>query len=322
MDQVFNELSTASTSAQACLSDKFAVFKALYSLSKASTKLIEQGLSKQIRVTEDFMTRYFARDYSVIEWTYDTLTGRDHTVRSLLIGRFSASPHAEKLCQQEGVTELEQYHVKNISCSGLALAYLWGIPALSLMGNPDFTPPMVDIVYNFIDTMDEIAQETYSVGLVCEENDVSHHADAIRLVVHSILRDGQSLLMHAPDLLPYLVFSDVAREQLNNIDSTDYSFPRIRDILLELNRAMYDVEQKHMQRFNPKGFRFTPSESQTATTGENGARHTFTFSDNVQHLCEAHMRISASKRIYFKGIESSCKVYIGYVGEHLPTKKY
>lgn len=319
MDQVFNEASLS-----ASLADKYAALDSLWILSKTTTRLAKLGFSRQIRVTEDFETRYLAPDYTIGEYLHSPLDGRNRTVQSLLRGRFSSFPYVENLCKEQGVTELDDYHIEGERCKGLALAALLGVPALSLSGDPRFIPPDTIITHDTLhatgQAVDEIQSVTHRVALVCEEGDIDCHEARILETLHSPLCDGACVLEHASRFFPYLVFSKTAQMQIEGITRENILFLRIRTILLELNRAMAEVEN-NSALFSPQGFKFSPAESDTATTGRKGQKHTFTF-DNKEILCEAHMRITDSDRIYFKGVPCEFKVYIGHIGKHLPTKHY
>jgi len=320
MDQVFNEISLSSS-----LDDKHSALTALRDLGKTTIRLEKLGLTRQIRVTSDFETRYLAPDYTIGNYLHSPLGGQDRTVQSLLRSRFSRAPYVEKLCEELGVTVLDDYCIAGESCKGLALASLWEIPALSLKGDIRFSPPSVTITHDFIksdnDNLATIQSETYDVGIVCEENDINFHIDCIVDALQSPLCDGAGILINAPDLLPFLRFSSIAKNQLQNINNRNILFPRIRSILIELNRAMKDVKENH-QRFSPQGFKFTPTESESAVTGKNGEKHTFVFDRNLFVLCDSHMRITGGDRIYFRGEANEGVVYVGHIGRHLPTKKY
>lgn len=320
MDQVCNELSI-----DAHLQDKYAALQALLSLGKASVALEEYGFSRQIRVSEDFETRSLAAGYTIAQWLNDRLGGQDRTVQSLLRMRVSRAPYVEQLCQEQGVTELDDYHIDGIPCKGLALAALWNIPALSLSGHPLFSDFHVTISHDFIDSDDDAEKpqsEAHTIGLVRCEEDLAVHAERLTQRMQAPLQDGADILEHAPALLPYLDFSKTAEKQLEEFGANDLFFSRVRDILIVLNKAMANVALEQSTLFAVQGYRYTPSEGEIATSGKKGERHTFTFSDGTLRLCEAHIRLSHGSRIYFCPDESSRKVHVGHIGKHLPTKKF
>jgi len=320
MDQVFNEVSLS-----ASLVDNHSALSALHDLGKASINLEKLGFTRQIRVTEDFETRCLAPHYTVGNYLHASLGGVDRTVQSFLKSRFSRAPYVEQLCEDMGVTELDDYHFETEPCKGLALAVLWGVPALSLGGDRRFVPPSVTIVHDTIQYSEDnnsfVQSDNCHAGIVCEEADVKFHQKNIFNVLRSPLCDGTGILENAQKLLPCLVFSTVAQDQLAVLNKGNILFPRIRLILIELNRAMEEVKEKHVQ-FKPQGFKFTPTESESATSGKNGEMHTFTFMDKKQFLCDSHMRITGGDRVYFHIDSGEGLVYVGHIGKHLPTKKF
>ena len=318
MDQIYNELSAGSQ-----FKDKYAAQYALYCLGKASVALEKFGFTPQIRVTENFGALSLAKDYTIAQWLNDKLGGKDRTVQSLFRVRVSRAPYVEQLCRDQGITELDDYHIHGTPCKGLALAALWDIPALSLAEHSLFPDSRVAICHDFID--DDTADpqsETLTIDLVRYEEDIAVHAASLTRRMQAPLQDGAGILGHAPVLLPYLDFSKTAEKQLESFGPNDIYFSRIRDILIVINTAMANVDQQKSTFFSVQGYRYTPTEGESATSGKKGERHTFTFSDGTSRLCEAHIRFSHGHRIYFCPDESSHKVHIGHIGEHLPTKNF
>lgn len=325
MDQVFNELSLS-----ASLSDNYAAHDALLNLKRASDKLTALGFSTQIRVTEDFAVRRITPDCTIHDYLRRSVSGPEKTLRQLLLHRFTGAPYVEQLCADAGMTILEEYVIEQEKCKGLALASLWNIPALSLAGDSRFAPPFATLTYSSLNTdAEDVFEEECRVGLICREEDVARHEEAIKARLHVQSSTGEELLNYARQRLTCLAFSTTAEEQLMDMQRGNVLLPRIRDILEELQRAMREAvdEQKP---FSPRGFRYKPAESDTATQGKNGQQHTFRFVESdaqgdaisLSLLCEAHMSITGGDRVYFLGDKPKETVYVGHIGAHLPGKKF
>ena len=328
MDQVFNELSLS-----ASLVDVYVAHSAVMDLKKASDKLCQLGFSSQIRVTEDFAIRYISPNCTIRDYLRSPASGQDKTIRQWLLSRFSRAPYVEQLCKEYNISEeLEEYKVGEEPCKGLALAGLWRIPALSLSGDPRFVSPAVSVTHIYfadIESGEDLLEDSFQVGIICKECDIDIHAVSIQDILHAPLRDGKSLLDYAKQQLTFLAFSTKSEEQLAGLKQGNLWLPRIYAILVELNRAMQEsLERKSI--FVPQGFKYTPGESESATQGKKGKAHTFVFrnpgmqesSEPFSLMCEAHMRISDGDRVYFCPSITQGKVYIGHIGEHLPTKAY
>lgn len=325
MDQVFNELSLS-----ASLPDDHAAHAALLELKKASDKLKALGFSPQIRVTEDFAVRHVTPGCTIRDYLKSSAAGKDKTLRQWLLTRFSSAPYVEQLCADAGMTILEECVIGKGVCKGLALASLWDIPALSLAGDARFVPPYVTLTRNSLNEVDAaVSEEECRVGLICGEEDIPHHEEKIKARFYEPTNTGKELLEYAHRRLTHLLFSAVAEDQLEGMLQGHILLPRIRIILEELQRAMQEAVETR-QAFSPEGFKYTPTESSTATQGKKGQKHTFTFnatgrqggSLTVDLLCESHMRITEGDRIYFYADTGKETVYVGHIGKHLPGKKF
>ncbi len=325
MDQVFNELSLS-----ASLADEYSARPAILRLKEASDRLTTLGFSRQIRVTHDVAERQISPGRTLRRYLQSPAGGQERTLRQWLLSRFSRAPYVEQLCTEQGITELEEYHIGNERCKGLALAALWGIPALSLSGDERFMPPHTVMTHSFLtEENGELQEEHCRVGIIREETDVRCHETAIQKILYVPLNDGIHMLAYARQQLDCLAFSATAEEQLEGILEGNPWLPRIHAILQELQRAMQEAIARNTI-FNPKGFKYKPTESASATEGKKGQKHTFDFIEYDSQgnrnifslLCQSHMSITDGDRVYFCPDRNKGKVYIGHVGEHLPTKKY
>lgn len=324
MDQVFNELSLSTS-----LPDNHAAHAALLELKKASDKLKALGFSPQIRVTEDFAVRHVTPGCTIRDYLKSPAAGKDKTLRQWLLMRFSSAPYVEQLCIDAGMTILEEYVIDEEPCKGLALAFLWDIPALSLAGDTRFVPPHVTLTRNSLNEADSaVFEEECQVGLICGEEDIPHHQKNLEARFYEPTNTGKELLDYARRRLTHLLFSAVAKGQLRDMPQGYLLLPRIRKILEELQRAMQEAVVT--RNFCPKGFKYAPAEGDTATQGKKGQKHTFSFveadkqGNDVEHslLCESHMRITSGDRVYFSADTGKETVYVGHIGEHLPGKKF
>lgn len=325
MDQIFNELSLS-----ASLPDDYAAHDALLDLKKASDKLHDLGFSLNIRVTEDFNTRKITPGHTIHDYLRRKVGGAQKTLQGLLLKRFSGAPYVEQLCQDAQISFLEEYTLDNEICKGLGLASHIEVPALSVAGDERFTPPFVTLRHSRLKTENgEICTVECPVGIICAEDDVQHHKEAIKAALAGPISTGTELLNYAGRWLPRLRFSLVAQDQLMNIPRNDPRLSRVQPILEELQRAMQQAVDTQTF-FSPQGFKYTPAESSSATQGKNREKHTFRFVEpdasgspiQFTLLCEAHMWITDGERIYFYGDRNKGRVYIGHIGEHLPGKKY
>jgi len=202
VDQVFNELSLSGAHA-----DKYEALYAMREVCSASAALVQLGFNRSVRTTEDFATRELARGYSYSDWIADKdapLEFKD--MRSLMLSRFSQSPYVESLCREHGMTELEEYRIsENALCRGLALAHIWGIPALSLAGDARFADDEISFSRHVMDENGKIDSTVCRVSLVLRETDVTRHESKIRACLFPDIPNGQALLERAATALPHTI---------------------------------------------------------------------------------------------------------------------
>lgn len=317
MDQVFNELSISGS-----LPDKYAAMEALLDLYHASVALEELGLSKEIRVTQDFTTRDLTSDYNIQDWKYDKLTGKYQTLRSQLLGRLANAPYVECLCKEQGVTELNDYHLDKTPCNGLALAHLWSIPALTLPYDARFAQRDITITHCYLDDEGELYEEARCVQIVICRADVDAMAEILQTRILADIRNGEDILARAGDIFPYLAFCGNAVKQLQALRESDIYFHRIKEMLRVINADMEATVNKKTV-FSPKGMQYKPTESKsTCRSREFQEARTFLCPDGVRRIFQAHVRISQEQRMHIFPHLNTQKVYIGHIGHHLPTTKY
>ena len=134
------------------------------------------------------------------------------------------------------------------------------------------------------------------------------------------LDSGHSILNAKKDLWPNMSFSDEALEQLERFDA------RI-DLLVGVQIKLYSaftrcVESgtRDLQREYGSRKSLVMSESETV---QNQFAETRRFHwPDCSRLCFPHIRLNLQYRIHFLPDYVSRKLFVGYIGPHLPTGKY
>ena len=319
VDQIFNELSLSGAH-----SDKYAALQAMSEVCKASAALGDIGFNRSVRTTEDFATRELARGYTYNDWLMDKNNPSEfREIRAFMLSRCSKSPYVESLCREHGMTELEEYRFSEGSlCLGLALAHMWGIPALSLAGDSRFANDQVAFFRNIMDENGNISSEKCHVLLLSRKADVTRHEKNIRNCLFPDTPNGLALLEQSATTLPYLAFCGDAPRQLGSMDGNDMYFRTIVKILRSLNEAMRLVEECGAE-FMPQEIQYIARESDsTMQMPKTRAARTFLCPDGESRLFVEHVRINIALRVQLFSHKPNRKVYIGHVGEHLPTARF
>ena len=319
MDQVFNELSLSGAHP-----DKYKALQAMYDVCKASVFLEKLGYYRNVRTTEDFATRELAHGYTYNDWIMDKdVPAEFRNMRSLILSKFTQSYCVESLCREHGMTELEEYRFgENNLCFGLALAHIWGIPTLSLAGDARFANDEISFSRNVMDENANIASQPCRVLRLSHEADVTKHEDIIRSCLMPDIPNGPVLLERATTTFPYLAFCGNAPQQLKDMDKTYMYFRTIVRILRALNEAMRLIDRPEVE-FAPQGIHYISGERPiTMDMPKVRAARTFLCPDGIKREFWEHVRINIALRVHLFSDRPNKRVYIGHIGEHLPTAKF
>lgn len=319
MDQVFNELSLSGAH-----SNRYAALQAMHDVCMASLALEKIGFTRIVKTTADFAIREMASAYTYNDWINDKDVPKEFRVtRSLMLSRLSKSPYVDNLCHEYGMTELEEYKLEqNTPCLGLALAHIWGIPALSLAGDERFSRGEVVFLREMLAEDGTLSSEPCRTLLLLKEEDTRQHEQAIRACLRPNIDSGPSILEQATTAFPHLEFCGDAPGQLKAIDRANPYFRTIVNILWALDEAMRLVGDPK-DNFMPQGIFYTARESDTTMQKpKTRAARTFLCPDGEKRVFGEHVRINIAMRVQFFSDKVQRKVYIGHVGEHLPTARF
>jgi hypothetical protein len=148
---------------------------------------------------------------------------------------------------------------------------------------------------------------------------VEFHKDIIQQSLLGSITNGRDLIKNANDMLPFLSFCSIAIDRVKDFQGSELYFPEVLRHLFILNATMREY----------CGGAFTPNldfstESESTMSNATYARmRSFLCNDGIERQFKLHSKIkSANKRIYFSPNPAQKIVHIGYVGDHLPTKKF
>lgn len=131
---------------------------------------------------------------------------------------------------------------------------------------------------------------------------------------------GQELWKQKNSIFPNLCFCGDSPFQLNNFSSGKSVLEQIKNSLSILNELFENSEKWQDLRslkLNVSG------ESQTvANNPEMRSEREFYLPNGKKEFFEKHVKLSNGIRIHFYPNIDDKKVYIGYIGKHLPTKKF
>jgi hypothetical protein len=312
MDQIFNEISLS-----ACHPNRHSARGAMERMVEVSKKLCDYGFSKTVRTTQDFRQRLLAPDYSINDWVRDKDV--DLEKRRLFLTFATASPYIEKFYDQlEDDRELIEYRLCDELALGLGLAHLWDIPVVSLSGDVRFGDGDV-FLERFITTADNESSENVKVKSIASGSYLERSGGEIRNSLLRKILSGKDIVSLAEELFPHLCFTTSAQKQIVDLKGSEQFFPEVVRHLSALDRC---AQAYSGGAFEPD-LDWSTESTATMKVKKYAAMRKFLCSDSVVRTFKLHSKIlSANKRIHFYPEMKKRLVFIGYVGDHLPTVKY
>lgn len=313
MDQIFNELSVST-----CYSDKYAARPGMEMAIEVSLALVEEGMSKTIRTTRDFNTRFLADNYTVANWTTDKEVNKE--IKLYFLTHATKSPYIDNFWEQheDQGENLVEYYFDGEKALGLGLAHLWDIFSISLVGDNRFSE--IDIILSeYLLTGENEESRSITVSTFSTPEHVERNKDAIHEGLRNNIHCGLDLIEKAEEMLTYLSFCPNAVDQIYSLRGSEEFFFEATRHLFILNETMREWDGGD---FSPE-LNFSSESKSTMSNKKFIQKRTFRCSDDVKRTFTLHSKImSENKRIYFFPIPEDKIVHIGHVGDHLPTTKF
>jgi len=312
VDQIFNELSVS-----ACYPNAFAAQAGMDVAIDVSLSLAALGMSKIIRTTSDFTTRFLSNGYTVAEWALEKNGNKEKKIYFLTYA--TKSPYIENFFEERDQDEelIEFLYGQEIAL-GLGLAYLWGGFSISLHGDLRFIEEKINLSEYKVTGIEENTNDV-SVLTFSNTKQVRLHKDIIQQCIFSTINSGSDLIKNSKEILPFLSLGQKAIDQIECFRGSEQFFPEVLHHLYTLNNGMRELKGG---AFNPN-IDYSTESGSTMRNREYAQKRSFRCNDNVVRQFRLHSKIkSANKRIYFFPIPEQRVVHIGYVGDHLPTTKF
>jgi len=313
MDQIINELSANGT-----YQDRNSADRGMQQLLTVSRGIVAIGFQSSIRTTRNFVNRKLVENYSVYAWATETTTNtirRDFQRYFLTLA--TKSPYIEDFFDKEEGGRLFEYQYDTETAFGVGLAELWGIPVLSLGSDAKFRVDYINATKMIIDEEGDSNQKVQVLNL-WKPSQIEAFRDQLVGMIWQNVMNGKDLINELPHLLPHLKVCNNAHKQIEALRGSEQFFPEILRHLRILNKTMADYANGP---FEPTGINWSVDSS--STLKKYPECRTFFCNDGEKRIFSCHSKIlSANKRIYFFPLPHEKIVYIGYLGDHLPTVNY
>lgn len=284
----------------------------------ASRKL---GL-KALKVKADFFETQLVKGYHIRAWLRDRNVDREQQRRIRSVGT-ALWPLPDDIAQAEAEQMAFEFKHQGHPAFGLGSAYLLESVAISLNTAPNWQLPTILLnIEEFDAESDSLISRQEPVRHVSQITHLTHHQTWLQDRFSTSVADGRYLLEKCTAWFPNLHFIENAQKQ---IEAMDRGTPQLRQVVIKLFEL-----QNYCANWTEGGFdkeqlaSKTSPESPTVRNNPTLRRQrTFLMPNNSEAFFEWHIRLTPNEwRLYFLPDPQKRIMYIGYIGQHLPTAKY
>jgi hypothetical protein len=207
--------------------------------------------------------------------------------------------------EQEELLINEYFYDSTPNDGGLACSDIWNTISVSFLSDEEWNKNQINLKKNTIvnGAIDVDIRHASKIEHLDKHKDFFQDLEQeIRLNITQ-----QNFWIRKKELFPTkIVFCQEVQEQIQQINST--IFYQVINILRDI-----ETNKKLITDYNYSG------ESQSVKNNKNLNKLRYFTIENEKVYFDNHLKFS-SHRIYF--FKQNNKIYIGYIGKHLPTKKF
>lgn len=316
LEMVLNELSLQPLAADVLTARQH--MSVLVTTMSAATK---SGVSKVLRTHRDLNAEELASGYPMVRWRNDHEVDRD--ARRFFTSLATKAPYLADISDSSISNKVDSsdFFYEEESASGLGVAYLLDNLAVSIHSAPCWYPGHLEITYTYLDTDGEILEEMVTVTHASHKEHIIEHGSWIKERINTTINNGLDIWQQRERLFPNLQFCDSVGETLQLFNNGNSPLHRVVKKLLELEKFCVQW-QEHGGAFDLKNMPLTGSVESEATLKQHAKEHTFRCPDGTEKVFSLHVRITLDWRLRYYPVTEKQQLIIGYIGEHLPTKKF
>ena len=311
MEMIFNELSLDEPFPDAYQArDKIAEFVRTMAMARI------RGVLGPLRTPSNFCALDLAPGYSIGAWFVDQTVERE--LKGRLRSEATKAPYLEDMFAEfEAANDaLAEVRHDGEAGLGLGLAAFRDLPLLSFAAERWQGTQLT--VETLILTDQEEAIETHDIVNWPGPSAIDGFRGWIDDRQRSEIADGPTLLQQAPEMLPNLDFMPSCRDQLAALTGNEQPFREVVRHLLALNRRAAEWTEGSFE----SGCAVPCSDESETVLSSARLRQarTFVCDDDCKRVFSWHSKINVQAwRIHFIADPATGRVWIGYVGRHLPT---
>ncbi|NOV01919.1 hypothetical protein [Paenibacillus planticolens] len=311
MELIFNELSISEpTNSLVVARERMKHFVLLLQ------QLFSRGLSKDLRVADDFIHLCIANEYKIIQWLNDQDV--DLELKRFFKARVSRRPyidaHNESSLYENFLSS--EFKYKEKVCKGLGVAHLVDGIAISLVSGEEWDTHILALKFVELNSLGELFEDDIEIRHISDFKHLNLHKPFFEIRKRLASEDTE-WRNNLEEIFPLLTFCDRSLAQLFEFGKGELILKQIRNRLFELNDYFTKwVEGGFDSQLLP--FKVTP-ESQR-TLDHYREEHTFLCPDGEHKTFSWHLRMTpGAGRIFFIPDEKTRKCIIGHIGNKLKT---
>jgi hypothetical protein len=276
-----------------------------------------QGYFKTFRTAEEFPTSLLTVDYNIARWRNDPEVERDHKVFLGNLATKSPWLKDRPLSDLETSTRLQAL-VDGREGLGLGAAYSMDGIAISLQS--DIRWRVSDVLVHIVELAanGDLVESPQTVRNVSEEDHWGHYRPWIESQVFRNFGNGVEVIRQAAEIMPHLDFCGKSIQQLTRMTGRERHFGWVVQSLVEANTVCSNWKEGAFPHELLPGPATGESDSVLNNHDLRNMRM-FRRPNGEYDLFESHMKNHPeNQRIHYLVDNTSRRVLIGYIGDHLP----
>lgn len=257
-----------------------------------------------------------AKDYTVYSWISDPMVNQD-------LKRYAMSLLNEFVIieQFEGDVHLD-ICPSVISKGGTAVWETPEVTALySFLSDHSWEDSELAATYDRLNDNGDIDREDISLRNYNSDSNLKEIAELARDIIYKEITSTSDLWARRKELFPNLEFCDSVQRQLEENPGRVHALA----VLKQLRKLQEYFEKKHERYIRSEVGLKVRTESETVKTDEKlKAMRLFRLPSGKEEYFWEHLDFNGQYvgRIYILPDIENSKGYVGYIGRHLPTKKF
>jgi|GEM_PF-523664 len=274
-----------------------------------------------LKTPEDFFDTLLVKGYRIRDWLRDHSV--DHEQQQRIRSAGTSLYHLpDDIAETEERRSAFEFRHGGIPALGLGSAYLLESIAVSLNTGEQWQVTSIALdIEEFDEQIDEIVSRQESVPHVCQTDHLPIHRDWIQDRFTTSVDYGSYLLNKCTMWFPNLLFIDNAQVQ---IGAMKRGTPQLRQAV----RKLFELENYCVNwregGFNPQQLasKVSPESVSVRNNPQLRGLRTFVLPDQTEAFFEWHLRLTPNAwRLHFLPDAQKRMIFVGYIGEHLPTAK-